>query len=61
MKKDEKDLLKLIEISKSGYAGCLRDGSIVDRREFPNAVPVQQNSIFGIPKPLPAPLKTTSK
>jgi hypothetical protein len=39
------------ELNKSGYAGCMRDGSIVDRRIHPEAVPVQQNSIFGIAKP----------
>ena len=44
-------LRKVQEISKSGYAGCLPNGSIVDRREYPDAVPVQKNSLFGIPEP----------
>lgn len=39
-------------LNASGYAGCNPDGMIVDRREFPNAVPVQQSSVFpGIAKP----------
>jgi|GEM_PF-2064105 len=45
------DLILFDEINKSGYAGCLPSGEIVDRREFPKAIPVQANSIFGIPQP----------
>ena len=45
------DLIKIHEINMSGYAGCDRNGNIVDRREFPDAVPVQKNSIFNIPEP----------
>ncbi len=44
-------LLKGIEISKSGYAGILPNGNIVNRREFPKAFPVEENKMFGIPKP----------
>lgn len=43
------DLIKVFEINQSGYAGCDRKGTIVDRRENPDAVPVHENSLFGIP------------
>ena len=45
------DLIKVSEINDSGYAGCDRKGQIVDRRDNPQAVPVQENSLLGIPKP----------
>ena len=45
-------LRKGIEISKSGYGGVNKLGYIVDRREFPDAVPIQENSMFGTPKPI---------
>ena len=45
------DLIKIHEINQSGYAGVLPTGGIVDRREFPEAIPVQKNSLFGIPEP----------
>jgi len=38
-------------LNASGYAGCLRNGNIVDRREFPEAIPIQGNSMFGVVKP----------
>lgn len=41
----------IVGLNKSGYAGCNKDGTIVDRREFPNAIPVQPNSLFGVVKP----------
>lgn len=44
-------LLKTLEMSKSGYGGILPDGRIVDRREHPEAIPFQQNSLMGIPAP----------
>ena len=40
-----------IELIKSGYAGVLPTGKIVDRREYPSAYPMPENSLFGIPKP----------
>ena len=46
-----KELMKIIEINKAGYAGILSNGNIVDRREYPEAIPVQKNTMFGIPKP----------
>lgn len=45
------DLIELHELNKSGYAGVDRTGKIVDRRKFPNAVPVQENSLFGVVAP----------
>lgn len=44
-------LLEGIELSKSGYAGILPNGNIVDRRQHPGATPIAKNSMFGIPKP----------
>lgn len=47
------DLIETHEISISGYGGVNRAGNIVDRRKFPDAVPIAKNSMFGIPEPLP--------
>ena len=55
MKEDEEKLnllLKTLEISKSGYAGTLSNGNIVDRREYPEAIPIEENKMFGVPKPI---------
>lgn len=39
-------------LNASGYAGILPDkGWIVDRREFNNAVAIQENNMFGVVKP----------
>lgn len=43
---------RIIELSKIGYAGTLKNGNIVDRRQFPEAYSIQENSMFGIPKPI---------
>ncbi len=42
-------------INESGYAGCLPNGNIVDRRIYPEAIPIQANGMFGVvePKKLP--------
>jgi hypothetical protein len=37
----------------AGYAGVLRDGTVVDRRIHPEAMPMQANSLLGIPEPKP--------
>lgn len=37
-------------LNASGFAGVLSDGKIVDRRYHPEAVPVQENSVFGVAK-----------
>ena len=57
MKKQEAEaimnlFLKTLEISKSGYAGVLPNGNIVDRREHPEAMPIEKNNMFEIPKPI---------
>jgi hypothetical protein len=44
-------LMKIQEIVKSGYGGCMPNGNIVDRREHPTAIPLQKNSLLNIPKP----------
>lgn len=43
------DLIDTYEINQSGYAGISKTGNIVDRRQYPDAVPVQENALFGIP------------
>jgi hypothetical protein len=45
------ELLRIHELVKSGYAGTLPGGRIVDRREHPEAVPMQQNTLLGVPEP----------
>ena len=42
-------LFELLNVS--GYAGVMPDGRIVDRRYYPEATPIQKNSIFGTSKP----------
>jgi hypothetical protein len=49
--KGRPDLIEVMEINESGYAGMLRGGQIVDRRKHPEAIAVQENSLLGIPKP----------
>lgn len=46
-----KELLKTVELMKSGYAGILPNGNIVDRREHPEAIEIQENKMFNTPKP----------
>ena len=41
----------IVGLNKSGYAGCTRQGWIVDRRQFPDAIPVQKSSVFGNAEP----------
>lgn len=38
-------------LNASGFAGVLPNGKIVDRRYFPEATPVEKNSIFETAKP----------
>lgn len=45
------DLIETKALLDSGYAGINQQGTIVDRRKFPDAVPIQQNSMFNTPKP----------
>lgn len=46
-----KDLVDIYEITASGYAGILSNGNIVDRRDYPSAIPIPENKMMGIPKP----------
>lgn len=48
-------LIATLEMTKAGFAGCLPDGRIVDRRIHPTAIPMQENSMLGIPAPKPTP------
>lgn len=43
------------EVVAKGFAGCGKNGTLVDRREHPDAVPVAENPHLGIPKPKPWP------
>jgi hypothetical protein len=45
------DLVKTYDLLQSGYAGVNQRGTIVDRREVPAAIPIQQNSMFDTPAP----------
>ncbi|CAL2106689.1 hypothetical protein T190115A13A_270046 [Tenacibaculum sp. 190524A02b] len=38
-------------LNASGFAGCTRQGHIVDRRYYPDAMPVAENRMMGIAKP----------
>lgn len=44
------DLIRAYEVSQSLYGGVSPSGAIVDRREFPEAVPMQKNDMLGIPE-----------
>lgn len=46
-----KQLTDSIELTKSGYAGIDKDGKKVDRRLFPDAVPLEYNPDLNIPHP----------
>lgn len=49
--KRKEALLKSLELTKSGYAGIDKNGNKVDRRQYPDAVPLQKNTLLGIPEP----------
>lgn len=46
-----RELLAFMEVNKAGFAGILKGGTLVDRREHPAAIPVPANSMMGIPAP----------
>lgn len=46
-------LLKLKDIIDSGYAGVLPNGHIVDRRDYPAAIPIPANGMLNTPAPKP--------
>lgn len=49
--KEVDELMKLVNVSKEGYAGILPNGNIVDRREHTEAKSIPKNTLFGIPEP----------
>lgn len=48
-------LLKLKDAMVSGFGGITKTGTIVDRREHPEATPIPANFTLGIPTPKPIP------
>lgn len=60
MSKDRNAQLREVEFQRiralvqEGYAGTLQGGLIVDRREHPEAVPMQKNAMLGVPEPAQA-------
>jgi hypothetical protein len=48
-------LMSLQIIRLEGWAGVLPNGNIVDRRKHPTAIPMQKNTLLGIPEPRPLP------
>lgn len=38
-------------LNASGFAGVTKEGKIVDRRYYPEATPIKENSMFGAVKP----------
>ena len=47
----EQQIRQLLHLSKTGYAGVMPDGSIVDRRKHPNAIAMDKNTMLGVPEP----------
>lgn len=45
------DLVDSYDLLQSGYAGINQNGTIVDRRLFPEAKEIPHNSMFGTPHP----------
>lgn len=50
-----RDLNKILALTREGFAGIIQNGRIVDRRQHPEALPIQANSFLGVPKPKPLP------
>jgi hypothetical protein len=46
-----KALRDSLELTQTGYAGIDKNGNKVDRRQFPDAIPLQYNSLLKIPHP----------
>lgn len=45
------DLIDAFDLTAEGYAGINKNGTIVDRRKFKDAIPIPENKYMGIPKP----------
>lgn len=44
---------RIKEFTDAGWAGILGNGGIVDRRVHPEAIPIPENKMLGVPKPQP--------
>lgn len=44
---------KVKKFTAAGYAGIDQHGTIVDRREHPEAIPIQKNTMMDVPEPKP--------
>ena len=53
MSHKEAALLVTLDVIKSGYAGILPNGNIVDRRTVPSAQPIAANLLLETPEPKP--------
>ena len=49
--------VNVLKFTEEGYAGMLPNGNIVDRREQPDAVPMQKNNLLNVPEPKGLPPK----
>lgn len=45
------DLIRITEANEAGYAGCMPNGNLVDRREHPEGYEVPANRLFEIAPP----------
>ena len=51
-----KERQKTFEYTAAGFAGIGGPGGhIVDRREYPDAIPIPKNDLLGVPEPQPLP------
>jgi hypothetical protein len=48
---ERENLEKVHAAIHSGYAGVMSNGNIVDRREYPEAVPIPRNDLLDVPEP----------
>ena len=45
------DMADIMKANCEGYAGILQNGQLVDRRKYPDAMPVPENKMMNIPAP----------
>lgn len=43
----------LIEVRNAGYLGMAENGALVDRRKYPDAIPIPKNESLNVPEPKP--------
>jgi len=41
---------KHLRVKAAGFAGVTKTGMLVDRRDHPDAIPVQRNTLLGVPE-----------